>query len=60
MNQPIPISAAAKTLEITVGPLRRWERSGKLKLARTDGGQRRYNLSQLQPGQLTVTPEREA
>jgi DNA-binding transcriptional MerR regulator len=60
MNQPIPISAAAKTLEITVGPLRRWERSGKLKLARTAGSQRRYNLSHLQPGQLTVTPEREA
>jgi DNA-binding transcriptional MerR regulator len=60
MNQPIPISAAAKTLEISASPLRRSERSGKLKLARTDGGQRRYNLSQLQPGQLTITPEREA
>jgi hypothetical protein len=60
MNPPIPINAAAKAFEISASPLLRSKGSGKLKLARMDGGQRRYNLSQLQPGQFTITPEREA
>jgi excisionase family DNA binding protein len=57
MNQPIPISAAAKALGVSTSTLRRWERSGKLKPARTVGGQRRYNLAELQPRRFSVLPE---
>jgi putative resolvase len=57
MNQPIPISAAAKALGVSTSTLRRWERSGKPKPARTVGGQRRYNLAQLQPRRFSVTGE---
>jgi putative resolvase len=57
MNQPIPISAAAKALGVSASTLRRWERYGKLKPARTVGGQRRYNLAELQPTRFSVTPE---
>jgi putative resolvase len=57
MNQPIPISAAAKALGVSTSTLRRWKRSGKLKPARTVGGQRRYNLAELQPTRFSVTPE---
>jgi putative resolvase len=57
MNQPIPISAAAKALGVSTSTLRRWERSGKLKPARTVGGQRRYNLAELQPRRFSAIPE---
>jgi putative resolvase len=57
MNQPIPISAATKALGVSTSTLRRWERSGKLKPARTVGGQRRYNLAELQPRRFCATPE---
>jgi hypothetical protein len=59
MNQPIPISAATKALDISASPLRHSEGSGKLKLTRMDGGQRRYNLLPLQPGRFSITPGRE-
>ena len=47
MNKPLPISAAAEAIGVSTSTLRRWERSGKLKPARTEGGQRRYNLAEL-------------
>ena len=49
MNKPVPISTAAEAIGVSTSTLRRWERSGKLKPARTEGGQRRYNLAELRP-----------
>lgn len=39
---------AAKILGVHVSSLRRWESQGKLKAIRTPGGQRRYNLEEVE------------
>jgi predicted site-specific integrase-resolvase len=49
MNKPVPISTAAKAIGVSTSTLRRWEANGKLKPARTEGGQRRYDLAELRP-----------
>lgn len=52
MNKPVPIRTAATALGVSTSTLRRWDITGKLKPARTEGGQRRYDLADLLPGQL--------
>ena len=48
MNKFIPIKEAASLLGVSTQTLRRWERQGKLApVHRTEGGQRRYEASQL-------------
>ena len=49
MDKLITISEAAKRLGISPTTLRRWEESGKLIPERTQGNQRRYRLSQIEP-----------
>ena len=57
MNKPVPISTAASALGVSTSTLRRWDITGKLKPARTEGGQRRYDLAQLRPGLPHGRPE---
>ena len=38
---------AARLLGVHIGTLRRWDNEGKLKAARTPGGQRRYRKSDI-------------
>jgi len=57
MNKPVPISTAASALGVSTSTLRRWDITGKLKPARTEGGQRRYDLAQLHPGLPHGRPE---
>jgi predicted site-specific integrase-resolvase len=52
MSRFVPIGVAATTLGVFVSTLRRWEASGRLTPARTEGGQRRYDLTTLCPGLL--------
>jgi predicted site-specific integrase-resolvase len=52
MNKLLPIGAAAQALGISTSTLRRWEASGRLTPARTEGGQRRYDLGALLPGRF--------
>lgn len=47
MNKLVPIGTAARTLGVSTSTLRRWEARGRLRPARTEGGQRRYELSAL-------------
>ena len=49
MNKFLPIGAAAKALGVSTSTLRRWEAAGRLKPARTQGGQRRYDIGALRP-----------
>ena len=49
MNQLVPINTATKATGISTSTLRRWEANGKLKPARTEGKQRRYDLAKLRP-----------
>lgn len=46
----ITINEAAKTLGVTPKTLRLWEKEGKIKSYKTDGGHRRYNLQELLGG----------
>jgi excisionase family DNA binding protein len=45
----IAISEAAKLLGVHPSTLRRWEREGRIKPARTSGGRRRYDLAEIAP-----------
>jgi putative resolvase len=50
MNKLLTIKEAAELLGVSAQTLRRWEREGKgIAAQRTSGGQRRYELSKLQP-----------
>lgn len=46
----ITINEAAKTLGVTPKTLRVWEKEGKIKSYKTEGGHRRYNLQELLGG----------
>lgn len=46
----VGIGEAAKAFGVSVATLRRWEREGRIMPERTLGGQRRYDLEQLQRG----------
>lgn len=52
------ISEAAERLGISPTTLRRWEQSGKLIPERTQGNQRRYRLSQIEPAAYLVKQDR--
>jgi len=47
MNELVPIRTAAAVLGVSTSTLRRWEAKGRLRPARTDGRQRRYDLAAL-------------
>jgi predicted site-specific integrase-resolvase len=50
MNKFLSIQKAAEILGVTPQTLRRWERSNKIEPShRTTGGQRRYDITKLQP-----------
>jgi excisionase family DNA binding protein len=49
MDKLMNIGEAAERLGISPTTLRRWEQSGKLIPERTQGNQRRYRLSQIEP-----------
>ena len=57
MNKLVPISTAATALGVSSSTLRRWDVTDKLKPTRTEGGQRRYDLAELQPGLPHGRPE---
>jgi excisionase family DNA binding protein len=46
----VGIGEAAKAFGVSIATLRRWEREGRITPQRTLGGQRRYDLAQLQRG----------
>ena len=50
MSKLVSISVAATALGVSTSTLRRWEATGRLTPARTEGGQRRYDLAALRPG----------
>ncbi|HSX37952.1 MAG TPA: MerR family DNA-binding transcriptional regulator [Chlamydiales bacterium] len=55
MNKFLSIREAARYLGVSTQTLRRWERKKKIFPShRTEGGQRRYSLSQLRPPDPTV------
>jgi len=56
MGKLLSIGAAADALGVSAGTLRRWEASGHLVPARTQGGQRRYDLAALKPGMVHRAP----
>lgn len=56
MGKLLSIGAAAYALGVSTGTLRRWEASGRLVPARTEGGQRRYDLAALKPGMTHRAP----
>jgi putative resolvase len=56
MNKFLSIQKAAVFLGVSAQTLRRWERSKKIEPAqRTAGGQRRYDITKLQPSRLLNT-----
>ena len=57
MDKLYNISEAAKYLSVSSSTLRRWEREGKLIPERTQGGQRRYPLSLLEPNFKSSSPQ---
>ena len=56
MGKLVSISVAAEALGVSTSTLRRWEASGRLIPARTEGGQRRYDLTALHSGIKHSTP----
>lgn len=48
MDRLISIGKTAELLGTTTGNLRRWDAEGKLSAVRTQGGHRRYRLSDIQ------------
>lgn len=63
-DEMLSISAAAQIAGVHVGTLRRWEKTGRLRPARTPGGQRRYRrrdvVELLQPTAPTGSVDAEA
>lgn len=45
---PVRIGSAAAMLNVAVETLRRWEREGKITSIRTPGGQRRFQISEIE------------
>lgn len=43
----LPIGEVSKEVGVSIDTLRRWEREGKIKSERTQGGHRRYNLEEV-------------
>lgn len=57
MSKLVTISEAAEALGVTATTLRRWEASGKLVPARTEGGARRYDMAVLRPELFLTKPK---
>ncbi|MBP0020854.1 MAG: helix-turn-helix domain-containing protein, partial [Cyanobacteria bacterium SBLK] len=47
MSNLISVSEAAKLLGVSTKTIRRWEADGKIKAVRTEGGHRRFEVSDL-------------
>jgi putative resolvase len=56
MSKLVSISMAAEALGVSTSTLRRWEAAGRLTPARTEGGQRRYDLTALRSGTQHSAP----
>ena len=56
MNRYLSIGEAAKLKGVSITTLRRWEADGSLVPTRTEGGQRRYLLSQIDPAAAASRP----
>jgi len=55
MNKFLNIQKAAEFLGVSTQTLRRWERNKKIEPShRTEGGQRRYDITKLQPSRLST------
>lgn len=58
----VPISDAARRLGVAIETVRRWENEGKIKSTRTPGGQRRFEISEIErvkagkPAEAVTTP----
>jgi len=50
------LGVSAEALGVSTCTLRRWEASGRLAPARTEGGQRRYDLTSLRCGAVHIAP----
>ncbi len=57
MQRYVGIGEASEALGVSIGTLRRWERTGKLVGERTPGGHRRYDLAKLRPEQFRAEEE---
>ena len=57
MQRYVGIGDASEALGISIGTLRRWERTGKLVGERTPGGHRRYDLAKLRPERFRAEEE---
>ena len=56
MSKFVSISKAAEALGVSTSTLRRWDAGGRLSPARTEGGQRRYDVTALHFGIKHSTP----
>ncbi|WP_306391880.1 IS607 family transposase [Telluria beijingensis] len=56
MSKLVSISMAAEALGVSTSTLRRWEASGRLTPTRTEGGQRRYDVTALHSGPRYSAP----
>ena len=56
MDRYLSIGEAAKLKGVSITTLRRWEADGSLVPTRTEGGQRRYLLSQIDPAAAASRP----
>ncbi len=57
MQRYVGIGDASEALGVSIGTLRRWERTGKLVGERTPGGHRRYDLAKLRPERFRAEEE---
>ena len=57
MQRYVGIGDASEALGVSIGTLRRWERTGKLVGERTPGGHRRYDLAKLRPERFRAEDE---
>ena len=56
MDRYLSIGEAAKLKGVSITTLRRWEADGRLVPTRTEGGQRRNLLSQIDPAAAASRP----
>jgi excisionase family DNA binding protein len=56
MSKFVPISEAAKLLGVHAETLRRWEKAGKIKVHRTSGNLRRYDIADIRPDLVHAAP----
>jgi putative resolvase len=55
LGKTITIGQLAELKGVTVDTIRRWEKDGKIKSVRTDGGHRRYDLADFAESKVGIT-----